>query len=159
MSESSSSSGGYGWVVGVMVFIVAMIVLMLVFVAFGANRTAPEPAVVSAASGGAVMPTPTNIATPPDTPTQIDQPVVLLPGRRVAAISPDGKGTRVYGDSRTDALVLDVYQDGAAFEIMAPGADVADYPVKSDGRTWYRVRASDGLVGWVSVDRLVPLEP
>lgn len=159
MSDSNSSSGGSGWIVGVMVFIAALMLLLLAFVAFGNTRGRSTSTDIAPIAGAVAMPTPTKVVASPAVPTAVDvQEFLLQPGRRVAAISPDGSGTRIYGDSRLNALVLDVYQDGAAFEIMEPGTDVTAYPVENDGRTWYRVRASDGLVGWVIVDRLVPLE-
>jgi hypothetical protein len=33
--------------------------------------------------------------------------------------------------------------------VLAPSGDYADYPVVVDGVGWVRVRAADGLVGWV----------
>lgn len=157
MSESNQAPGGTGWIVGVMVFIVGLIILLLVFVTVDAGRTEPTAQPIVARAGSAVVPTPTPLAQASDADATA-APVVLLPGRRVAAISPDGLGTRIYNSSALDALILDVYQDGAAFEVLEPGSDVAEYPVKNGAGVWYRVRASDGLVGWVIVDRLVPLE-
>jgi hypothetical protein len=167
--SDSRSSGGSGWIVGAIVFVGALMLLLLAFVVLGDRNAPPETTEIEPISGAVLMPESTALGTPsaePDTAgpaTDTDaaaetQAETLQPGQRAAAVSSNGAGTRVYGDSRLDALVLDMYQDGAAFEILAPGAEVSTYPLERDGRTWYRVRASDGLVGWVTADRLVPLE-
>lgn len=166
MSESTPSRGT-GWIVGAIVFVGALVLLLLAFVALGQRNASSDKAEITPISGAVLMPEPTALGTPSAEPTTASavpeedaepQAETLKPGQRAAAVSNNGAGTRVYGDSRLDALVLDMYQDGAAFEILAPGAEVTAYPVERDGRMWYRVRASDGLAGWVTADQLVPLE-
>ena len=82
----------------------------------------------------------------------------LAVGVKVTSISPNGRGTRLYSDADPGALVMDLYKDGAAFFILEPSDDYAGYPVVNGDANWYRVRTSDGLVGWVVAEQVVPIE-
>ncbi len=64
---------------------------------------------------------------------------------------------RVYADASPDSLLMDSYGKGATFTVLEPSGDYNNYPVEKDGHTWIRARASDGLVGWVMTDTIVPL--
>lgn len=163
MSDSAPSrtdeSAGTGAILAGIVLILLLVLLLLGYMnSNGSGTQASAGAEMTAQSGAVRMPT----ATP--TPAIVDLQgteqgaAVLLPGRRVASISPDGRGTRVYAVPSRSGLVMDLYRDGAAFVVLDPAARAESYPVEAEGFTWYRVRASDGLVGWVVVDRLVPLE-
>jgi SH3-like domain-containing protein len=46
-------------------------------------------------------------------------------------------------------LVLDTYGPGTLLGVLEPTGDHPGYPVLNEGQTWVRVRAVDGLVGWV----------
>ena len=60
----------------------------------------------------------------------------------------------VYADATLDATVLDSYRAGVEFQVLPPGGDYSSYPVEVDGHGWARIRAADGLVGWVMTDQL-----
>jgi len=55
-------------------------------------------------------------------------------------------------DASELALVMEAYPAGSSFEVLEPAGEVASYPVVADGRKWVRVRAGDGLVGWLPLD-------
>ena len=59
---------------------------------------------------------------------------------------------RVYPEASPRAQAMGEYQAGAKFVVIEPGADFAGYPVEINEVRWYRVRAEDGLVGWVMAD-------
>ncbi len=77
----------------------------------------------------------------------------LAPGAQAIVLAEDG--ARVLADAATDAQVLHLYSAGEAFDVLAPSGDYDAYPVTSeDGQTWVRVRAGDGLVGWVVAESI-----
>lgn len=59
---------------------------------------------------------------------------------------------RIYAAAQPNAPTLDEYAAGDRFTILGPPDDVPIYPVELAGVRWYRVRAADGLVGWVIAD-------
>jgi len=77
-------------------------------------------------------------------------PIVYAVGQVVAAAGDVG----VYTDAAQSAAIMEIYAQGALFTVMEPGADYASYPVFVDGLSWVRVRAGDGLAGWVPVEGL-----
>ena len=61
-----------------------------------------------------------------------------------------GGGTvDVYADAEPTAPRFGEYPAGTVLTVVEAGGDFPGYPVEVDGRRWYRVRAPDGLVGWV----------
>jgi hypothetical protein len=60
----------------------------------------------------------------------------------------------IYADASLEALVLDSFGPGVALEVLDPSGDYEGYPVEADGHGWARVRATDGLVGWVMTDQV-----
>lgn len=64
---------------------------------------------------------------------------------------------RIYAAAEPNAPTLDEYAAGDRFVILGPPDDVPIYPVELAGVRWYRVRASDGLVGWVIADGIEPV--
>ncbi len=76
---------------------------------------------------------------------------VLEPGTEVQALGM----LRLYAAPEPTAATLDEYVAGATFTIIASPDDLGPYPVELNGVRWYRVRAADGLVGWVIADGIV----
>lgn len=76
---------------------------------------------------------------------------VLEPGAEVQALGM----LRLYAAPEPTAATLDEYSAGATFVIIASPDDLGPYPVELNGVRWYRVRAADGLVGWVIADGIV----
>lgn len=83
-----------------------------------------------------------------------DAPAMLQVGQEVVAVGVDL--FRLYADAEPKAPVLNVYTAGDSFIVIEPSDAILAYPVVKDARTWYRVQAADGLVGWVLVDAIVP---
>jgi len=76
--------------------------------------------------------------------------VVFAPGAAVVA-----RGVvRVYPEADPRAQAMGEYGAAALFTVIEPGGDYAGYPVEISEVRWYRVRAADGLVGWVMADGL-----
>ena len=76
---------------------------------------------------------------------------VLEPGTEVQALGM----LRLYAAPEPTAATLDEYVAGATFTPIASPDDLGPYPVELNGVRWYRVRAADGLVGWVIADGIV----
>lgn len=72
-------------------------------------------------------------------------PIVLQPGVKVTASA----AVRLYAAPDTSLPALASYPAGAQFMIVAPDGEFPEYPVQVLDAPWYRVRAEDGLVGWV----------
>jgi hypothetical protein len=76
--------------------------------------------------------------------------VIFAAGDTVAA-----RGVvRVYPDADPRTQAMGEYTAPAAFVVIEPGGDYTGYPVEISEVRWYRVRADDGLVGWVMSDGL-----
>lgn len=138
--------GGGAWRYGVL-----LLLLLSLAGCGGAPSPTPTPVAVTVETGGmAVTAAP---ATPAATPTPLPEPTAaprLAPGATVSALAT----LRVYADADPAAPVLAEYAAGAAFTVLEPGGDYAAYPVVVAGIPWYRVRAEDGLAGWVMGDRV-----
>jgi hypothetical protein len=98
----------------------------------GAATAAPAEATVEAAGAA--------------TPAATVAPPVLGPGAQITA----ERTLDVYADADPAAPRFGEYPAGTVLTVVEAGGDFAGYPVEVDGRLWYRVRAPDGLVGWVS---------
>ncbi len=100
----------------------------------------------AAAVDAAATATPT---TPPEpTPTPEPTPVPLAVGQVMTGTVQ----VRLHASASSSSPVLEVYEPGATFVVMDSDDDAADYPVVIAGGAWYRVRAADGLAGWVRAD-------
>lgn len=64
---------------------------------------------------------------------------------------------RIYAAAEPNVPTLDEYAAGDRFIILGPPDDVTIYPVELAGVRWYRVRATDGLAGWVIADGIEPV--
>lgn len=60
----------------------------------------------------------------------------------------------LFPDAAAGLPVLEVYDGGAAFTVLEPGLDKSVYPIVADGASWVRVRAGDGLAGWINAAAL-----
>lgn len=79
-------------------------------------------------------------------------PAVLAVGQVVAATGE--RPLRLQAAASSGSAVLDVYPPGAIFTVIEPSGSYTGYPVQVEGRTWYRLKASDGLVGWALIDEI-----
>jgi hypothetical protein len=108
-------------------------------------------------TGGMVLPQPTPVqpamgeASLPSGP-----PPPLQVGQELAVVGVDL--FRLYADADLKAPVLNVYAAGDTFHVIEASGAITAYPVIRDGRTWYRIQAVDGLVGWILVDAVVPAD-
>ena len=56
---------------------------------------------------------------------------------------------RLYAAPDKTLPALAGYPAGALFTIVEPDGEFPEYPVQVFEEPWYRVRAEDGLVGWI----------
>jgi hypothetical protein len=126
--------------------------LALLLVACGDDETPPatvDEGSLTPRTGGLVLaaetPPPPTATQPPNTPT----PVVLSIGQTVAA---EERSLRLYAAASGLAPVLEEYPAGATFTVIEPSGVYTGYPVAVEGRSWYRLRAADGLVGWAIIE-------
>jgi SH3-like domain-containing protein len=76
---------------------------------------------------------------------------VFAPGDTVAA---SGGRVELYADASQESIVLDTLGAGVMLEVLDVNGDFEGYPVEVEGHGWARVRAADGLVGWVMTDQV-----
>ncbi len=74
---------------------------------------------------------------------------VAAPVLDAGALITAGGTVDVYADADPTAPRFGEYPAGTVLTVVEAGGDFGGYPVEVDGRRWYRVRAPDGLVGWV----------
>jgi hypothetical protein len=85
-----------------------------------------------------------------DAATESVESVIEAPVRAVGATIVAGEKTSVFAEPAMQALRFAQYAEGSQFTVLETDGDAAAYPVVVDGVRWYRVRAEDGLVGWVT---------
>lgn len=100
---------------------------------------------VTAGAAGASAPTPA----PESSKTPVEERVLPVGASIVAS-----GATAVYAEPDMQALRFAEYGAGSRFTVVEPDGDHTAYPVVAGGAGWYRVRAEDGLVGWVNAQSL-----
>lgn len=85
------------------------------------------------------------------TPAPPAEQSVFVPGDLLIA---DATSVAIHADAASESLVLNSFGLGFVVEVIEPSGDYAEYPVLVDGYGWVRVRAADGLVGWVRTDQV-----
>ncbi|MCB0061115.1 MAG: hypothetical protein KDE19_03335, partial [Caldilineaceae bacterium] len=118
----------------------------------GGDADRQEPTVaVTVAAGGMVLPTPVNVQPTATAQTATDVPATATdamrgfqPGQTVQATVP----LLLYADADAGTAVMNRYPTAARFTVLEPSGDYRAYPVQRDAVSWYRLRATDGLVGW-----------
>jgi len=96
-----------------------------------------------------VVPTAANVPTV----TRGVEMVIYLPGQVVQTIAP----LSLYADATDAAMLMKSYAAATQFTVIEPSGDYDTYPIVTSEDQWYRVRADDGLVGWVTAEQLAPL--
>ena len=115
----------------------------------GGDESTPTVAVTPAA-GGMVMPT----ATAVPTATVAVAVERFIPGQLFVAVDT----VRLYADANRQAMVMNQYAASSVFTLLEPSGDYLAYPVTAEGADWLRLRADDGLVGWLPANELTSNE-
>lgn len=131
--------------------------------ACGRDERRPPPVILTPQAGVRTLeiaPAPTASAPPANLTVAVATPAAPdagEPARPVAApavIEPgvttvNTRPVRLYAAPDTSLPALASYTAGTAFLIMEPDGEFAEYPVQVFDEPWFRVRAEDGLVGWI----------
>lgn len=102
------------------------------------------PAPTATATSVSVTPAPTGSPEPSE-PGEEDSGNIA-PGSTVVG---ELNGLELRIEPSASALTMEAYGSGTEFEVLEPVGGFPSYPVVVDGAAWLRVRAEDGLVGWV----------
>jgi len=124
------------------------------------TATATPTATATHTATATATETPTATSTSTSTPTSTASPTATArPGLDTAAagdvIAAGTAALALHLEAGTDSPVMEVYAAGAQFVVLEPAGDVPSYPALVNGRKWVRVRAGDGLVGWIPLDAAV----
>ena len=119
---------------------------------FTTEPTTTADATSSIIIGGTASPNEVELADASVSASVLD-PGEMLPGDKVQVVN-DSTITRLYSDANHDALVMDQLTSGEFLIVIEPSSEYDTYPVENEGKHWIRVRAVDGLVGWVDASTL-----
>lgn len=114
--------------------------------ALGGAATAAPSTEGEAGSNGAAAPAATAEVTTEAAP----EPTVAAPVLEAGALITAESAVDIYADADPTAQRFGEYPAGTVLAVVEAGGEFTGYPVEVDGRRWYRVRAPDGLVGWVA---------
>lgn len=135
--------------------VLVLTIVLLIGACGGSNATESSPAAsVTPAAGGMVMPSATATEPSPTVVPNAVQDTSPVPGQILLAVD----RVRLYADASEQSIVLNQYASTTAFTLLAPSGEYTEYPVQREGIEWYRLRATDGLVGWLPVATLVASE-
>lgn len=150
---------------GLPVLTVAALVLSGCTAPSASDEAAKQPPVVSVESG--VLPMnaggqeePIAATTTPGEEERTAGSSMDLAGLEVFEVGTEVQArgqVRLYAAAEPETITLAEYEAGDRFTIMGPPGDLLVYPVELSGVRWYRVRAFDGLVGWVMADGIEPV--
>jgi len=165
MSQSQqSSASGMTWIMGA---VISLLVILAIFAGtriFDNNSDTVEAEVLmTPVAGGLAVPTSTPAPEATSTENVADDETdgpanYVQPGTRVMVATPRGNGVVLRADAGRDMPAMSAYDEGAFFVIVEPSGDYDEYPVESDGVEWYRIRAEDGLVGWIEAGMVLVSE-
>jgi hypothetical protein len=159
MTESQKSSNSWMWLSAAIVAILIVVILLVAVVFLSGSDDADVATEVTPVSGGAEVPTSLAELEATDSETEKDgTPEPLAVGTQVTSISASGDGTRLFSDADEDSLLMEILLDGDLLVIVEPSGDHDGYPAWNDESEWYRVRTSEGLVGWAKAEQLMPTE-
>lgn len=122
---------------------------------------AEEPAPSPTPTATVLLPTAEPTVTPVVIPTATQPPpptpeAAFSVGERVVIANTGPQGVRLRAGAGLDFLTQGIYYDGDPFFVMPGSEPDAGYPVANDGYTWWRLRATDGLIGWTAEQFLKP---
>jgi hypothetical protein len=137
--------------------LLAPTLLLLVLAACGGNTPATPPAAISVETGGMALPGAASAADPaaapgaatadasPPAPAAATARPILAAGAELVPAA----AAVLYAEPDFAAARFAEYAAGSRFTVMEPDGDYGEQPVIVDGQRWYRVRAEDGLAGWL----------
>lgn len=153
------------------VFAVLLIVLFAAGACGGAEQPAATevpPAITAEAGGMALGGTATEAPAAAGEADVIAEATGEVPGEASGAATPEvavsapvldagalitaAGSVDVYADADPTAQRFGEYPAGTVLTVVEAAGDHSGYPVEVDGQRWYRVRAPDGLVGWVAME-------
>jgi len=138
-----------------------LLVLLLILAGCGGGEpSAPPPAAsadatgVTVETGGMALPAPAGAAGADQPPAEPPPAAAERPVIPVGSLVTASATAAVYAAPDRAAPRFAEYAAGSRLTVVEPDGDWTAYPVAVEGERWVRVRAEDGLVGWVMEDAL-----